>query len=374
MKIGILTYHRAFNYGAFLQSVALCLRLNQEIDMEAEIIDFDMKRAKLSYKPENWPLKRKLYHHRRYLFKRNLYQYFAQGMEKIKEIRSEKYLCSDSIEKFCEMVKGKYDVIIAGSDEIWRVNNIRGFPNPYFLFGELGCRKFAYAVSARVEFDILDKENHEKLALALNDFEFISVRDRLTYEIVQRAGISSENMMLSCDPSLLYDFNIKKVDVRMLVEDKRLNPMKKTAVIMCGQEERKTIGRIRKDLEKDYNLITVFEYHKGMVCADKLDPFRWMQLLKSVDFVISSYFHGICFSITNNTPFLALGTRLKKSKIEGLLVGTTLENHYISIEKCNVTDWLKLVEKLKDENNFDNFVDDNNKGFTVFLKKLRQDV
>ena len=42
MKVGILTFHRSLNYGAFLQAVCLCERLNQEKDISAEIIDFDM--------------------------------------------------------------------------------------------------------------------------------------------------------------------------------------------------------------------------------------------------------------------------------------------------------------------------------------------
>ncbi|MCD7893356.1 MAG: hypothetical protein LUG60_06600 [Erysipelotrichaceae bacterium] len=44
MKIGILTYVHAVNYGAVLQAYALCKRLNEENDIEAELIDFRMKK------------------------------------------------------------------------------------------------------------------------------------------------------------------------------------------------------------------------------------------------------------------------------------------------------------------------------------------
>ncbi len=43
IKVGILTYHRSCNYGAHLQALSLCLRLNDEGDINAEIIDFRMK-------------------------------------------------------------------------------------------------------------------------------------------------------------------------------------------------------------------------------------------------------------------------------------------------------------------------------------------
>ena len=44
IKVGILTFHRAYNYGAYLQACALCNRLNQEEDIECEIIDFRMQK------------------------------------------------------------------------------------------------------------------------------------------------------------------------------------------------------------------------------------------------------------------------------------------------------------------------------------------
>ena len=50
MKVGILTYHRALNYGAFLQAVCLCERLNAEKEISAEIIDYDMQSAQNVYK------------------------------------------------------------------------------------------------------------------------------------------------------------------------------------------------------------------------------------------------------------------------------------------------------------------------------------
>ena len=45
MNIGILTFHRAVNYGAFLQSYSLCKALNRESDIKAEVIDYSMQSA-----------------------------------------------------------------------------------------------------------------------------------------------------------------------------------------------------------------------------------------------------------------------------------------------------------------------------------------
>ena len=50
MKVGILTFHRSVNYGAYLQALALCKKLNCEQDISAEIIDFRMKCDERHYK------------------------------------------------------------------------------------------------------------------------------------------------------------------------------------------------------------------------------------------------------------------------------------------------------------------------------------
>ena len=52
MKVGILTYHRANNYGAYLQAYALTMKV-RSFGYEAEIIDYDMKCAEERYKVHN---------------------------------------------------------------------------------------------------------------------------------------------------------------------------------------------------------------------------------------------------------------------------------------------------------------------------------
>ena len=188
MKIGIITYHRACNYGAFLQARALCNRLNEENDLEAEIIDFRMKKELMFYSVDRcrWTLNLKRIVRQRFFFEKKLFDSFEKAQNEDPAPKSGRYLLSDRIKDFQEFVRNQYDVIIAGSDEIWKVNSFRGFPTPYWLMGDLGCRKFAYAASARVDFkECLDVEKFRELKAALDDFEFIGVRDQLTYDAVK---------------------------------------------------------------------------------------------------------------------------------------------------------------------------------------------
>ena len=167
MKVGILTYHRSVNYGAYLQALALCKRLNCEQDISAEIIDFRMKCDERHYKYSFQTRQPK-----RILHKIRLNRTFVKSAELLP--KSEAYPSSDSLDDFVKYVSGKYDILIAGSDEIWRTDTFRGFPNPYWLPGDLGCIKVAYAASAaKCCFVDMPEADRSQLEALLKDFSYI---------------------------------------------------------------------------------------------------------------------------------------------------------------------------------------------------------
>ena len=157
IKAGILTFHRAINYGAYLQSCALCNRLNQEENIDCEIIDFRMKKEFEFYNyQQNRSTLKKILLPQKTKFLSNIQNTFDSAFhDPIMRLSSES-LVSDSQEEFIDFVKGKYDVIIAGSDEIWKIDNIRGFPNPFWLKGDPGAIKVSYAAKCLPLF-ILDR-------------------------------------------------------------------------------------------------------------------------------------------------------------------------------------------------------------------------
>ncbi len=371
MKVGILTYHRAYNYGAYLQACALCNRLNLESDIDAEIIDFQMYREKKHYEVKYYPLKRKLHRIVRgtYFFEKTIERCFKKALNDPVMKKSEDYLLSDSIWDFQGFVDGKYDVIIAGSDEIWKMNNFRGFPSPYWLFGNLHCKKMAYAASSRVNFrDELSVSDYEKMQNALEDFCFIGVRDSLTYKEVYRAIHRDDIIHMCCDPSFLFDFNLSDADVMKRLSRKMgYKKNRKTVLVML--DDNYTAKQIRKSLRK-YNLVSVYKPHRGYINFAEIEPLEWLSLIKNSDFIIASFFHAICFSIIYNKPFLAVGTNNKKSKLIGVLDDPRLEERYIDID--SFFDLEGKIKKIYHSNaDFSSIVENKRKSFDVFLKELR---
>ena len=150
IKVGIMTFWGPTNYGAFLQAYALSNALNNEVGIEAELINFRMQKEvdnylRLVHFEKNIP---------KVLFNIKRKKMFENCRELLTLSNGE--VISDVIEDFIKYVHGKYDVIVAGSDEIWKIDGMRGFPTPYFLLGDLKCRKMSYAASGRTSFMTLD--------------------------------------------------------------------------------------------------------------------------------------------------------------------------------------------------------------------------
>ena len=320
MKIGILTYHRAPNYGAFLQAYGLCMRLNEEPDLEAEIIDFRMRKEDDFYANRNYPRMKmlrqflwRIRHIPKYRFKEKLKKSFCRGLRQMP--LSGQTLCSDSVEDFEEFVRDRYDVIIAGSDEIWKVDGYRGFPTPYWLPGDLGCVKLSYAASSRSDFSKLNDSTLQQIRSYLNDFSYLSVRDELTRGSILKYIQPSAAVGVYPDPSFVYDYHADGERGRSLLADRAgLDPEKPIALVML--EDPAAAEQIRKELADDYQLTAVFSRHRGYRNLHDLDPFEWLDAIAGADLVCASYFHAVCFSIVCGTPFLAIGADDKVSKLK----------------------------------------------------------
>lgn len=377
MKVGILTYHRVLNYGAFLQAVCLCERLNAEKDISAEIIDYDMLSAQNIYKQLTGNTVKKQIKYLANILLGNDFvvvldhsEAFQRGYGKAKVLLSKDSLISDGIDDFTRFVKGKFDVIVTGSDEIWRIKQMRCFPNPYFLPGDLGCRKLSYAASARMDFNTLPKDHHDKLNGYLKDYEFISVRDENTYNAVKKEGISEEKLMLSCDPSFLYDFPESNITVREMLKEKcKLDPNKK--ILVLAEVYHNTAKSIISQVKDEYNVISTTLKNSKCINLSDLDPFEWRLLISKADMVVSSMFHGVCFSIANNIPFVAVVREDKKSKLQELLCNTELENRYVEAKDAMTLDWKKTFALAAEKTDYRDFVLCQRKNFDVFLEKLR---
>ena len=311
MKIGILTYHLSHNFGAYLQAYALTMRLREEFPQDRiELINFNMLAAEKYYKKVIWSENR----FRTMKYNKMRYKAFEKAQTMLPVGEDE--LHSNSIEEFSAMVKGKYDIIIAGSDEIWRLTGSRGFPNPYWLPGELGCVKMSYAASSRSNFNALDDERKEQLKKLLNDFDYIGVRDTSTYESVKKTVSDKEKVHMNCDPTLAYQFNFGRERGKTVLQERfGIDPKKQTIGIMATDAT--VVKTLRSELGEGYNYVSLFQKHKGTCSCADLTPFEWVDVVSALDFFVTSFFHGMCFAVNTGIPFAGLE---KKKSVQQLIM------------------------------------------------------
>lgn len=116
-KVGIITFHRAKNYGAVLQGYAL-QKAVQSFENDCEIIDYKCENIDKSYKPFQFnasdPVKSIIKSVIMFRKRSKRIKSFSSFYNNYLRISQESY--TDSEIKDC---KNKYDIFITGSDQVW---------------------------------------------------------------------------------------------------------------------------------------------------------------------------------------------------------------------------------------------------------------
>ena len=372
-NVGILTFHHAHNYGAYLQACALCNRLNQESDFHCEIINYRMEREQSFYDPRSKSALKRIVRFKKYSFMAKQYEVFENAVNTRDMPLSSESLASDSQDAFRAFIKGKYDIIIVGSDEVWKIDSLRGFPNPYWLHDDIDSVKVSYAASCRKSITELSSDQIWFIREALSSYDLISVRDCYTKELVDSV-LGCQCAMECCDPSFLYDFEVPKRAVTEILKGKcSLDESKRTMVVMVSDKQ--LAFKLLRSFRREYNVISVFEFHFGYVNVADLTPMEWLQLIRNSDAVITTYFHGTCFSLIYNTPFVTFGSA-KSSKIEGLFADAEdeIQRHYIPntgvfIKQDNFKEQVtRLLHRI---NGINAYLEGQRATFVPFLDELR---
>lgn len=373
-KIGLLTYHHVINYGAVLQTYAQAKILQSYFkDSVVEIIDY---RSKVIERKEfvshflscikNFTLK-------------PVKKYFniKNFINKELPLSKDKFV-SDNYKKSLNFINNKYDAVFVGSDEVWKSmakGSSRQFPNIYFLSPKLKCKKIGLAASANKCFlDIISPENKKIGKKLLNGFDFISVRDTHTLELLKSLGVNNKRIYKIPDPTLACDFNfinankIKRKLKKIGVDFKKPIVCIRMDIGISNKKRHQFFSKLRDYfINRGFQIVSVGNNKFADIdISDCLNPIEWAEVDKLFDFTITDRFHGTIFSLKNNTPFLVVEDNVKykrmRSKIADLLEELSMEHHYLYLDD-NDYNIREIVENI--ENNF------SNKEVEKKLKKMR---
>ena len=214
MKIGLLTFHRAINYGAVLQCYGLSESL-RAMGHDVEIID---------YRPVYIERYRQLFQtfNLRQLggFKR-IMEFFKVligiNVRRDANCRFDAFLSNNfhfsHIVHYPQEIPQSYDVIIIGSDQVWCPKICFGFDKIYWgQFPHDRIKLLTYAASIG-EVDQLSDLDWEQIKKRINVFDGISVREsQLKEALYIKLGL---DVRCNIDPSLLLSKNYYESIVEM---------------------------------------------------------------------------------------------------------------------------------------------------------------
>ncbi len=346
MKIGILTYHRSINNGAFIQCFSLYERISKDFpECDVEVIDYHMPIVSKTLYPDNII---DYYGKSGFITKIKKTIKLLQNPGKLKEQKqrnaafgealkslklSSKSIFSNDTKELFEYINSEYDIVIAGSDAIWNYS-LRGFPNPYFLDNSMKPHKFSYAASCYgMNYENVPDEQKRKIKEILNEYEFIGVRDNETEKFAKSIGVSRD-VVHTCDPTVFLNLNAipgSDDDMRALL-GKRGFDFSKPAIGVMGTDE---MCRVFKGAYgHQYQIVALFNHCKNAdVNLCDIGPFEWVRAFDFFKLTVTSYFHGTLLSLKSGTPVICIAlnnafNKTHNSKVEDFLGRINMSDCY----------------------------------------------
>jgi len=330
MKIAILTYHRSYNYGAMLQAVATRYILSH-MGHQVYFINYWPKHQSLLYKEVS------IWKTIKYCLKTNplnvlklSYKWLWQA---IRRYKYEKFI-SKYISKYYGNEKAEYDVLLCGSDQIWRKQPITNNYNPFY-FGDNDVKaniKMSYASSMGKLPQT--KEDENTIKKLLKNLDYISVREKNLCEYIKIN--TPYNAIQVLDPTLLLTKE-QWEDCVHIKEKMFLEPY--VLVYDLGQKfDKNNIKHFaNRNKLKVIETIQWIDFPEQQIKPATDNPADFLCLIKNASFVLTSSFHGMALSIVFNKPFYVTSSH-NIDRFKSLLQTLKLEDRWL--DNCNISNLL----------------------------------
>ena len=346
MKIGILTFHCAHNYGAVLQCYALQETLRQ-MGHEVEVIDYRPDYLVKPYKwfDIHWFISRNPINAARKFSKE-----IVLLLTRIKRYRAfEKFISSRlnvSDRVNFDSIPSKYDIYIMGSDQIWNPYITHGFEPAYFGKFKFSKEKRKYiAYAASMETKSLGEKAQNFYKQTLKNFDAVSVREFQLATLLQ--PLTDKKIETVLDPTLLADSSIwNKIAKRPKINQKYV-------LVYQVRGEKQNILSVANKIACQLNAVVVevtswFSIQFKRIKIQNAAPEEFLGLIKYASFVVTTSFHGTAFSVIFNRPFYCI--RLDDgcdTRSMSLLKNIGLENRMITKDLNPVPSGIDYVEANK---------------------------
>jgi len=323
-KIGILTFHRAVNYGAVLQAYALQKTIKKICPkFKVKVIDFYTKETEkayaiLGYAHPNW-FKRVVL----YAMKLTCYIPLWSKKRKFRKFVETEFSLTRRYWSANDFMKNPpiMDVYVSGSDQVFNCNN--NSKEAYYLsFAKGKSKKVAYAPSFGRS--VFDEAVELKVRDAILDFDSLSCRETVGAEFLSR--VTKTRVPVVVDPVFLLsreewsNFSFKpKLGYKY--------------IFVYDLNGGKSLMQIAKKIAQEKGLKIVCQTQRACVFYNitktirSSGPREFVGLMANAEYVVTDSFHGTAFSVLFKKKFCVyIATPHSASRIETLVKLLDLEH------------------------------------------------
>ena len=303
MKVGIVTFHRAENFGATLQAYALQTYLIH-LGVDAEIIDYrclsiernyDILNPRILWSRKNALISLRIYLKRFFNFKNRIVK-----KRRFQAFWAKYYRLSSSMSKIMRDLG--YDLYITGSDQVWNLHLTDGVDKVYFLSFPMNreAKKISYAASSENDPKGLLWKNKELISEYLRSFNSISVREEFLRSDLNR--YVEKPISVCLDPTFLLD--------KECYEDMAIMPKEKGKYVLVYHmtpvsESVLLANKIAS--ARRCRIIEIFGGYSDLKdkerCKSNLGPAEILGYIACAETIITTSFHGLALSLIMNKDF-----------------------------------------------------------------------
>ena len=328
--IGILTFHRASNYGAVLQAYALQNAIN-ECGREAVIVDYRCRTVEEGHRP--WGL------FKRHKFPVVLFR-CCVAMKKdalFGAFRRDKLKLSVPVKaEGLQGLKDDYTLFVSGSDQVWN-SKLSGMDPAYMLTFAQEQQRYSYACS--LGFDDFPEGTKDLYKEWLSGMQCISLRESRAVGLLKMIGYEAR---ADLDPTLILG---KEKWEAFLTPADRKEPY---ILAYTVDGDINLLSAARKLSEKTgipiLYLNNEYKNNRDITHLRYRTPEEFVGLFAGAEYVFTNSFHGTAFSIIFHRKFKVELETVKKFNVRSrdllndcALQQCILRNSGEDFEFC--TDW-----------------------------------
>lgn len=355
MKVGILTFHNAHNFGAALQAYALKTCVEQ-MGHEVQIINYRNTKIEGRYPRILFPkftwktLNPKCWKQYVYDAVRSIYaqKEWGEQWKAFDEFVREKLLDNHS-ETVSEndIQRLGLDACLLGSDQIWSSFLLEGLDPVYF--GNFKQKERVISYAASLANGQIAKDEEQAFRELTGTIDVLSVREEKL--AVQLAELLGREVVTTVDPTLL----LEAKDYERILPQKVKHPLPETPYIFAYfvVEEQPVADCARKLAEETgMQLIELHYYHMPECSAINqyadFGPEEFLYYIKHAEYVVTNSFHGTVFSILYQRKFYSVYK--KNGRVDNLLGFLDIPERHVEnaaqIYTDDEIDYERVNEKL----------------------------